>query len=312
MVIPKNKLNWLVNAGLLFGFPLTFAIDSTGLSLHQWLGVLLAALAVLHMALHWGWCRAVTARLNRPLPWKTRGCWLLDAALLAGFAVILVTGLAISTWRDAVPVAYDLWLDWHIAASYGSLGLAVVKVALKGILGRQASREAPQPKGVPGPAVALADAAGRHPAGAMRLISRRQALLLVGTAGLAVPLAAKVFGIDDRLFARTGSPGLPPAVKQALSPKSRAATGAAAPGPPVPAGEGMNPGPAGKAGTIEPATWNVPLVAGSNQAGVPLTTAVAAGIADQCPKRKQCTYPGRCRHYVDNNRNGLCDLGESL
>ena len=29
-----------------------------------------------------------------------------------------------------------------------------------------------------------------------------------------------------------------------------------------------------------------------------------------CPER--CSYPGRCRRYIDNNHNNLCDLGECM
>lgn len=27
---------------------------------------------------------------------------------------------------------------------------------------------------------------------------------------------------------------------------------------------------------------------------------------------KHCTFPGRCRRYIDSNRNGLCDNGECI
>ena len=46
----------------------------------------------------------------------------------------------------------------------------------------------------------------------------------------------------------------------------------------------------------------------------PAPTAVPSAASNpctvQCPA--QCAYPGKCRRYVDSNRNGLCDNGECL
>lgn len=44
------------------------------------------------------------------------------------------------------------------------------------------------------------------------------------------------------------------------------------------------------------------------------TNTMLSGTTNACTVRcnKGCSYPGRCRRYVDSNNNGRCDLGECV
>ena len=45
---------------------------------------------------------------------------------------------------------------------------------------------------------------------------------------------------------------------------------------------------------------------------VPAAAATSQRVATRCPHGLvNDPYPGRCRHYIDKNGNGLCDLSET-
>ncbi len=177
----KPQTHWMIDAALFAGFLVSFWLDLTGVSLHQWLGVAVAALAGYHLLAHWNWVEAVTARLFGQTSGQARRYYLVDAGVLAGFLTILATGLVISTWL-ALPLGnYAAWLNVHIVASIVTVGLVVLKIGMHwrwiaATARRIVSPPAPAGKTAP---VRPAPAAGR-----------REFLKLMGIVGLAAALAA--------------------------------------------------------------------------------------------------------------------------
>lgn len=298
MRMNKKRWNGVVDGLLMAGFLLTFFIDLTGLSLHQWLGMWLGALAAYHLLLHWGWCRAVTGRLFKQAPWQSRCCWFIDAGLLLGFSVILVTGLAISTWLQTVSVDYDLYRDLHLVSSYLTLAFLTVKLALKmGLSRRQMGHLSQEFIGRLTGTFSSAPQRRVKPVFEVQperaVISRRQLLSLIGTAGIAASLAIHLLRIETA-----------PAATGALSER------------PLPKGTSSLP----QSLAVPPATEAAPPIKATASAqlaktsqAVPFTMAAAtapAKAASTIRCRKQCVAPGRCRRYIDGNRNGICDLGE--
>jgi cytochrome b561 len=92
----KQMRNWIVGATLSGGFVLALWLDLTGVRVHQWLGVALAALATYRLAVHWRWVVAVTGRLFGHTSRQARAFYMVDAALALGFVAILASGLVIS------------------------------------------------------------------------------------------------------------------------------------------------------------------------------------------------------------------------
>lgn len=125
-----QKHNWWIDAALFGAFLLTFFLDLTGLALHQWLGVAAGLLALYHLARHWSWTLAVGARFLRGRFNRASGYLFIDAGLLAGFAVILLSGLALSTWFNLTLANAAGWRSLHVIASLLMLGLLVVKIGL--------------------------------------------------------------------------------------------------------------------------------------------------------------------------------------
>jgi hypothetical protein len=126
----RARANWIISALLFGGFLLSLWLDLTGLTVHQWLGLAVGALAVYHLAAHRRWVIAVTERFFGRTSQQARAFYLVDTGLAAGFLAIIVTGLVISSWFGLALTGYTSWLTIHIVASVTTLALVVVKIGL--------------------------------------------------------------------------------------------------------------------------------------------------------------------------------------
>lgn len=177
-----------IDAGLFVGFWLAFWLDLTGLTLHQWLGVALAAAAVYHLLLHQKWVEAVSERFFGRTSAQARRYYILDVLLMAGFSLITITGLLISSWLNLALADFGLLRLLHVWSSILTAGLVVVKIALHSgwinqALHRNFGRERAGAAG--------GVSAGAAPRGTPRLLNaeRRAFLKLVGVTGVATLIA---------------------------------------------------------------------------------------------------------------------------
>jgi hypothetical protein len=146
----KQKTNWWVDLILFAGFIVTFFLDLTGVELHQWIGIFAGALAAYHLLIHREWIAAVSQRFFTNTSNRSRMYYLLDAVLLAGFTLIVGTGLVISTWLNLALGNYQGWLTVHIVASISTLVALVVKLGLHWRwIARAAQNAVSQPVTVP-------------------------------------------------------------------------------------------------------------------------------------------------------------------
>lgn len=125
-----TQWNWMIDAILLGGCLAAFFLDLTGLVLHQWLGVAVGLLAAYHFLSHWDWVKSVARRFLGQTPGQARRYFLVDAGLMLGFALILVTGLVISSWLALPLENYAAWKNIHVVASIVTLLIVVVKIGL--------------------------------------------------------------------------------------------------------------------------------------------------------------------------------------
>jgi hypothetical protein len=292
MTKKKPGFNWIVDAGLFAGFLIACLLDLTGLELHQWLGVAVAAVAIYHLIIHWPWVEAVTGRFLGHTSGQARVYYVIDAALAVGFLSILETGLLMSSWLSLPLPAYEAWRDAHILASIGTLTLVVIKIGLHwkwiaGVARRVVSR----------PAVPVLSGSAPAPARTTATASRREFLVLMGGVGTAAFLASAP-GLRTVL----SSPGGQAQAGLATTSAAQATGG----GTPSPSSTASPAATATSAATSTPAPTATPATAKVNSAA---TGADSACIV-RCSKR--CSAPGRCRKYRDANGNGRCDLGECL
>jgi hypothetical protein len=291
----KQTHRWMIDAILFTVFIAAFFLNLTGLPLHQWIGVIAAVLAGYHIISHWNWVTTITGRFFGRTSAKARTYYLLDAAILIGMTAIGFTGLIISTWLNLVLTNYIAWKTVHVAASVVTLVAVVLKIGLhsRWIVSTArnlfVSRSAPvqQPVVVP---TAISS---------QSVLTRRDFLKLAGVVGTA-SFVAVTQALSN--LVPVEAENAEPASAQPVSPAAQASsstTNVAASATAVPTAAAATAA-IQDVYTIQPTAT----VDTSSQAA---STTTCRLICD-----KKCSFPGRCRRYIDTNGNNLCDNGECL
>jgi hypothetical protein len=280
----KQKTNLFIDIILFTGFILCFILDLTGVIVHQWLGLFICMLAAIHLMLHDAWVKNLLRRFS-DLHARPQILFLLDAAIAFGFVGILITGLVISTWLNLSLTSISGWMDVHTAFSIETLFFLVVKIGFhwRWISNAIRSLFNKRPAALPAPQIAFRGTIQTpvpQPAG--RQISRRDFLAVMGVAGVASYLAVANIIKGDQVVASAQS-----IIETATSTATPTAVDAAV----------QTTSPAAATATTSPTATALP-------------TQAAYTCTILC--RDGCSYPGRCRRYVDTNGNNLCDNGECL
>ncbi len=301
----KQIKNWWIDILLFFGFIMSFYLDLTGVIVHQWLGMAVIFLTGIHLMTHWNWVKAVTIRLFKGTPARSRWYYLIDFLLMMGAVIILETGLIISTWFNLSLSNYPAWLDTHIYASLATLALTTIKIGLHWrwvvatttkAFSRLKAPSFPQPALVP---VRVEQPLDRD------AVDRRHFLATMGVIGLGSLLAASNIFSDDGVamaeFAESGdtSPTILPTANAgqaeviASTPTTAAATQTSA--------ITLEDGP-------ELTVTATPVTVAQNYSTALSNSSAVCSVHCQ----RGCSYPGHCRRYADQNSNGKCDLGECI
>ena len=304
----KHKTNWYLDVILLLLFLILFFMDITGVALHQWLGVGLGLLIMIHLINHWDWVECIISRFFGKTSNKARLYAVIDALLLLGLVMIIESGLVISTWFNLTWIDYATWWEIHIYSAISTLVLTVIKIALhrtwiinttRKIFARQAVSPAPL-----------------VPAGATA-VSRRQFLAAMGLISLGSALAiSNVLPRRSSAQATTAiatEEDLQIAQAAAAVQSEPTATQAAATATQLEPTQTTTVSTEAPTQVVEPTATAVP-----TEVPTVAPTATTAAVASSsslvctrsCRKRRHCSYPGDCRDYTDQNGNGLCDLGE--
>ncbi len=130
----KTALNLLLDIGLLLTLFLLYEVKATGEAIHEWLGVGLAVVMIVHILLHWDWVLTVTQRFLSQLKTEPRLQYILNIGIFIGFTTIIFSGLMIS--RSVLP-AFGLqgssswfWKWLHFQSADVTFILAALHVAL--------------------------------------------------------------------------------------------------------------------------------------------------------------------------------------
>lgn len=282
MKTSRQTWNWIIDATLMVGFLAAFFMDLTGLSLHQWLGAALGLLAGYHFISHWDWVKSVAGRFLGRTSRQARRYFLLDASLMLGFALILVTGVVISSWFSLALGNYAAWSDIHVIASIVTLLIIVVKIGLhwRWIIRAAGRFFAPAPPAVAGLPL--------QPARAPATMDRRSFLALMGAVGVATVVAISHVLDDEKSVL---------AESVASSPVSEEAS------------QAINTGSVVASASATPVPQATSQATKTNSAAASVSASSSACVV-RC--KSGCSYPGRCRRYVDTNGNKRCDLGECM
>jgi hypothetical protein len=107
---------------------------ATGLSLHEWGGLLICVVFLSHILLNWKWVACVTGKFFKKLPAKSRVNYIVDGLLMLGFLLIVLSGMVIAKTIDfswlPVPGTLFFWRSVHVSASLMTLLAVGVHVGL--------------------------------------------------------------------------------------------------------------------------------------------------------------------------------------
>jgi hypothetical protein len=209
----KSIWKWVINLVLWVGFIIAFFLDLTGLDVHQWLGLALGALAGYHLVQHWKWVQAVNNRFFTSTSRQARGYFLIDAAILTGFVLIVGSGVLISSWLSLANTAF--LVNLHVTSSILTLLLVVIKLGLHWrVIIQTVQKYYITPLVTRQPALAPAPVSAR--------ITRRSFLTLMGIVGVAAGAAITNVNAD------TPSAAAAPAATQTSTQSQTATTNTSA------------------------------------------------------------------------------------
>ncbi|HNB53647.1 MAG TPA: DUF4405 domain-containing protein [Anaerolineales bacterium] len=98
---PKKKISptmWklIVDIALFLSFIIAYNLRLTGIAIHEWLALAMAAVIVVHLLFSWNWIIATTKRIIAKMNSTTRVNYILNWLLFIDFIIITITGIWIS------------------------------------------------------------------------------------------------------------------------------------------------------------------------------------------------------------------------
>lgn len=96
-----NKTNLVIDAGIFAAFLVAMEPRFSGIAIHEWLSIALAATILVHLLLHLNWIVGVGARFFKKLWQASRLKFVVDVLLFLAFVMVMLSGLLIS--KSALP-----------------------------------------------------------------------------------------------------------------------------------------------------------------------------------------------------------------
>jgi hypothetical protein len=133
-VLAQTRLDFWLDALLLVAYTLAYSLGFTGIAIHEWLGIGLGMVLVVHLTLHWDWVVRTTRKLLRR-GGRERFVWLVNLLLLVCMTLCVASGILIS--EVALPKlgitlpASSFWRQMHDTTATLTLILVPVHAALR-------------------------------------------------------------------------------------------------------------------------------------------------------------------------------------
>jgi cytochrome b len=133
-VLSKTKTNLMLDIALFLAFLVVYEAKATGETVHEWLGVGIIAVIILHILLHWQWVTNITRRFFQQIKTEPRINYLVNVAIFISFTTVIFSGLMMS--RSVLPffgleaATTPFWKMLHSQASDVTLWLVAFHVAL--------------------------------------------------------------------------------------------------------------------------------------------------------------------------------------
>jgi hypothetical protein len=105
-----------------------------GISFHEWAGLIVGLLFILHKVLNWKWIKKVTLGFFGRCTGRARFNYLLDIFLLTGIILMIISGIAIArtidfSWLN-LGGTRRFWRVMHTSSSFITLALFGIHLGL--------------------------------------------------------------------------------------------------------------------------------------------------------------------------------------
>jgi Domain of unknown function (DUF4405) len=133
-ILARTRLDFWLDALLLVAYTLAYSLGFTGIATHEWLGIGLGVVLLVHLTLHWDWVTRTTRKLLRP-GGRERFVWLVNLMLLVCMTLCIASGILIS--EVALPElgitvrAGSFWRQMHGTTATLTLILVPIHAALR-------------------------------------------------------------------------------------------------------------------------------------------------------------------------------------
>lgn len=123
--VNNTKTNLLVDILIFVVFLVVYEVKATGETIHEWLGIAIGFILIIHIILHWKWIVVTTKLFLTHIKKETKLNYIVDILIFIGFTTIIFTGIMISKsflptfgirvaenhfWREMHSLSVDLTL----------------------------------------------------------------------------------------------------------------------------------------------------------------------------------------------------------
>ena len=130
----KNTIKIILDIIMLIAFIFLMEPWATGLYLHEWAGLLVCAVFVIHLILNWIWIKVSTGSFFRKMPTRNRFKYVLNWLILAGFILVVYSGMKIAKLIDfswlGMEGSMRFWRFGHTSFSFITLILVAIHLGL--------------------------------------------------------------------------------------------------------------------------------------------------------------------------------------
>ena len=130
----KSSLNLWLDILLLLALLMVYEHHATGIIIHEWLGISIGLVSIVHILLHWKWITCVTRKFFTKMASEHRLKYILNVFIFISFSTILFAGLMMS--RSVLPflgikVAETPFWRWlHFTSVDITVWLVAIHIAL--------------------------------------------------------------------------------------------------------------------------------------------------------------------------------------
>jgi Domain of unknown function (DUF4405) len=133
-ILARTRLDFWLDALLVVAYTLAYSLGFTGIATHEWLGIGLGVVLLVHLTLHWDWVIRTTRKLLRP-GGRERFVWLVNLLLLLSMTLCIASGILISEVAlpqlGITPPASSFWRQMHSTTATVTLILVPIHAALR-------------------------------------------------------------------------------------------------------------------------------------------------------------------------------------